>query len=216
MVVAENAYPKAYPTPAYNAPSYPAPAYKAPAYPTPSYPAPAYKAQSYETYVSKSSLAIFNHSIGKLLIELQAPQPYSFGYEVKDEYYNNYGHQETSDGKTATGSYHVVLPDGRHQYVNYKADDYGYVADVTYQGEAKYDYKPAYKAPAAYPTPSYPAPAYKAPAYSAPAYKAPAYPKYWVNYINNLKEYTRDFEMYFDSICPIDKNAMNLHFFCSS
>ena len=55
--------------------------------------------------------------------------------------------------------------------MNYKADDYtGYVADVKYAGEAKYDsYKPAYK--------SYPAPA---PAYSppAPAYTPPSYPSY--------------------------------------
>ena len=117
----------------------------------------------------------------------QAPQPYSFNYEVKDEYYNNFGHSETSDGKYVTGSYHVALPDGRHQTVTYKADDYGYVADVKYDGEAKYDYKPAYKAPAypapeykapAYPAPEYKAPAYPSPAYPAPAYKAPAYPEY--------------------------------------
>ncbi len=100
---------------------------------------------------------------------LQPPQPYSFNYEVKDDYYNNFGHQETSDGKYVTGSYHVALPDGRHQRVTYKADDYGYVADVKYDGYAKeYDYKPAdYKPayPAAYPK-AYPA-----------AYPKPAYPE---------------------------------------
>ena len=101
---------------------------------------------------------------------------------MKDEAsYNNFGHQENSDGKAVTGSYFVNLPDGRLQTVTYKADDYGYVADVQYTGEAKYDYKPAYKpaypAPAyepAYPKPAYPAPAYE-PAYPKPAY--PAYPK---------------------------------------
>lgn len=85
--------------------------------------------------------------------------PFAFGYAVKDEYYNDYAHDTTSDGKTRTGSYRTLLPDGRVQIVNYKADDYGYVADVKYDGEAKYDYKPAYK-PAAYPVGYAPKPAY--------------------------------------------------------
>ncbi len=67
-----------------------------------------------------------------------------------------------------SGSYRVVLPDGRTQIVTYKADSYGYVADVKYVGEARYpEYKPAA---------TYSAPAYKAPA--APAYKAPQTPSY--------------------------------------
>ena len=85
--------------------------------------------------------------------------PFSFGYAVKDEYYNDYAHDTTSDGKTRTGSYRTLLPDGRVQVVNYKADDYGYVADVKYTGEAKYDYKPSGYKPAyapAYPKPAYP------------------------------------------------------------
>ena len=64
------------------------------------------------------------------------------------------------------GSYRTLLPDGRTQVVNYKADDYsGYVADVKYEGEAKYqDYKPAsYKSPG-YPSPAYPRPTYQSPA----------------------------------------------------
>lgn len=85
--------------------------------------------------------------------------PYNFGYAVKDDpTYNNFAHQETADTKAVTGSYRVALPDGRTQIVTYKADEYGYVADVKYEGEARYpDYKPAYPAAA----PAYPAQGYK-------------------------------------------------------
>ena len=88
------------------------------------------------------------------LLLLQPPSPYSFAYAVKDEpSYNDFGHTETSDGKVVTGSYSVVLPDGRKQIVTYKVDAYsGYVAEVKYEGVAKY---PEYKAA------SYPAPAAK-------------------------------------------------------
>ena len=107
--------------------------------------------------------------------------PYSFDWAVKDEpSYNDYSHQQSSDGKVVTGSYRVALPDGRTQIVTYKADEYGYVADVKYEGEAKYDeYKPAYK-PATYSAePAYSKPAYPAEpaAYSEPAYTKPAYPE---------------------------------------
>nr|BAH23312.1 cuticle protein5a [Daphnia magna] len=78
-----------------------------------------------------------------------APMPYSFDWNVKDdESKNDYGHKETSDGKVVTGSYRVVLPDGRTQIVTYKADENGYVADVKYEGGAQYptpEYKPASK-----------------------------------------------------------------------
>lgn len=117
--------------------------------------------------------------------------PFDFSYEVKDDAtYQDYSHKESSDGKVVTGSYRVVLPDGRTQIVSYKADENGYVADVKYEGEAKYaEYKPsatpAYPKPVdpaypkqvepAYSQPAYPAPAYPAPAYPAPAYSKPAY-----------------------------------------
>ena len=95
--------------------------------------------------------------------------PYNFAWAVKDDYtYNDYAHQETADDKGyVSGSYRVLLPDGRTQTVTYKADDYtGYVADVKYDGEAKYpEYKPAY--------PAYPAPGYPK---AYPAYPAPGYP----------------------------------------
>ncbi len=108
----------------------------------------------------------------------KAPQPYSFGYDVQDkESYNDFEHNEKSDYNVVTGSYRVALPDGRTQIVTYKADAYGYTADVKYEGEAKYpEYKePQYKA-ATYSAPAYTAPAYTAPAYKEPEYKAPTYP----------------------------------------
>merc|ERR1711862_1084354 len=64
----------------------------------------------------------------------------------------NYGQQENSDGNVVTGEYRVLLPDGRTQIVRYRADhESGYVAEVTYEGEAR-----PYVAPA---KPAYPAPA---------------------------------------------------------
>ena len=98
------------------------------------------------------------------MTDLQPAMPYNFAYAVDDAAsYNNFGHQESNDGKVTTGSYRVALPDGRTQIVTYKVDGYsGFVADVVYEGVAKY--------------PEYSAPAYKAAAYPAAAYTAPAYP----------------------------------------
>ena len=79
-------------------------------------------------------------------------KPYAFEYGVHDEYSGaNFNQAETSDAHAVTGSYSVALPDGRTQTVNYKADGYGYVADVTYQGQAHYpELKPqTYSKPAA-------------------------------------------------------------------
>ena len=55
-----------------------------------------------------------------------------------------------------SGTYTVVLPDGRVQTVKYTADDYaGYVADVSYEGQAVYPEVKPYKPP--HPAPKYPA-----------------------------------------------------------
>ena len=97
------------------------------------------------------------------------PVSYKYGYEVKDDYAGvNFGANEARDGYATNGQYHVLLPDGRLQTVTYTVDGYGgYVADVTYSGEARYDH----------PAPSYkPAPAYK-PA-PKPVYKPAPKPVY--------------------------------------
>ncbi|KAI9559709.1 hypothetical protein GHT06_013714 [Daphnia sinensis] len=102
------------------------------------------------------------------LIAVAAANPVYHGQTYPTSTYNRPSYSgstyETysSDGKVTAGNYRVLLPDGRVQIVNYKADDYGYNADVKYQGEAQY------------PAASYSAPAYSAPAYSAPAYNSRA------------------------------------------
>ncbi|XP_057369351.1 pro-resilin-like isoform X2 [Daphnia carinata] len=97
----------------------------------------------------------YTNGVAKPSYEQQAPMPHSFAWAVKDEpSKNDYSHQQESDGKVTTGSYRVVLPDGRTQIVTYKADQNGYVADVKYEGEARYpEYKPSsYNKPTGYPT----------------------------------------------------------------
>ncbi|XP_066948469.1 pro-resilin-like [Macrobrachium rosenbergii] len=52
---------------------------------------------------------------------------------------NDFGHQEARDGEDTQGSYYVHLPDGRLQKVSFHVDgDDGYIADVTYSGEAQF------------------------------------------------------------------------------
>ncbi|XP_042866866.1 pro-resilin-like [Penaeus japonicus] len=90
-----------------------------------------------------------------------APAKYDFNYAVNDPPSgNDFGHQEARDGDNTQGSYYVQLPDGRLQRVTYTVNgDSGYVADVTYEGEAQYPNpqasygppQPSYKPP----TPSY-------------------------------------------------------------
>ena len=94
---------------------------------------------------------------------MQPPQPYSYSYNVLDEESNNdFVHSENTDGKVTTGSYRVSLPDGRTQFVTYRADENGYTANIEYEGEAHHP--DGYVAP---PTASFQAPA--ALPYSAPA-----------------------------------------------
>merc|ERR1719347_1472577 len=65
--------------------------------------------------------------------------PYNYNWAVADpEQGLDFGHSTDSDGAVVKGEYRVLLPDGRTQIVRYTADhDSGYVAEVTYEGEAR-------------------------------------------------------------------------------
>ena len=93
------------------------------------------------------------------------PPQYQYQYAVKDDYAGvDFTQNEARDNYATNGEYRVLLPDGRTQIVTYNtADAYsGNIADVRYEGEARYDPAPApsYKpTPPAYrPIPAYPAP----------------------------------------------------------
>ena len=69
------------------------------------------------------------------------PSPYHYEYKVHDEKeYLHFGQEEGGDGHgNVQGYYHVQLPDGRLQQVDYHVDGYGgYIADVKYDGEAQH------------------------------------------------------------------------------
>jgi len=64
---------------------------------------------------------------------------YKFSYQVEDGYSGNqFGHSENRLGSSTAGAYHVLLPDGRVQTVEYTVDRYdGYKAKVQYQGSTQ-------------------------------------------------------------------------------
>merc|ERR1711982_292052 len=73
------------------------------------------------------------------------PAYYTYEYAVNDDYSNSaFDANESRQEYLTTGKYSVALPDGRIQTVTYTVDGgAGYVADVTYQGEAAYPPAPA-------------------------------------------------------------------------
>merc|ERR1712088_1186586 len=76
----------------------------------------------------------------------ESPEPYSFTYGVSDDYSKaNFNAAESGDANGVVGgSYTVSLPDSRIQTVTYTADHAnGYVAEVSYSGEAVYPPAPA-------------------------------------------------------------------------
>merc|ERR1712004_355895 len=71
----------------------------------------------------------------------EVPQPYAYEYGVADDYSKaNFRKTETQDAAgNVGGSFTIALPDGRIQTTTYTADHTnGFVAEVTYSGEAVY------------------------------------------------------------------------------
>lgn len=57
---------------------------------------------------------------------------YTFEYNVNDDKSKNFfGHRESRNDDITIGNYNVRLPD-RVQHVNYRVDENGYQASVTY------------------------------------------------------------------------------------
>ncbi|CAL4062239.1 unnamed protein product, partial [Meganyctiphanes norvegica] len=91
---------------------------------------------------------LFTGAFGRYAVPTPYPHKavnYGFTYGVKDRYSGtDYARQEEASvdpytGNNVMGRYHVLLPDGRLQLVTYKADENGYRAEVTYEGEAHHD-----------------------------------------------------------------------------
>ena len=81
------------------------------------------------------------HPIAHAVAEVYPDEisPYQYQYAVADDYSGSrFDAAETDDGTAAReGHYSVNLPDGRIQHVNYRANDAeGYIAEVTYDGQA--------------------------------------------------------------------------------
>merc|ERR1712117_434676 len=82
-------------------------------------------------------VALAVHAAG----DLAEVSPYTYNYGVADDYSKAaFSQTESKDGTgVVEGSYQVNLPDGRVQTVTYHANDVdGYVAEVSYAGEAQY------------------------------------------------------------------------------
>merc|ERR1719191_2656608 len=95
---------------------------------------------------------------GPAPVEKLPPQPFAYEYGVADDYSKaNFKKAESQDANgNVAGSFTIALPDGRIQTTTYTADHVnGFVAEVTYSGEAQYPPEPkgGYGHPAPYAPP---------------------------------------------------------------
>ncbi|CAK1540418.1 unnamed protein product [Leptosia nina] len=75
----------------------------------------------------------------KPISEPTLPINYEYTYDVQDNAISlDFGHTEKRKDDRASGSYHVLLPDGRTQLVEYEAGPEGYRPQVMYMGTATY------------------------------------------------------------------------------
>ena len=84
---------------------------------------------SYDTPKDDTPPAAASGPEGRIAEE---PASYNFEYAVQDEESgSDFGQQESREGDNTSGSYYVLMPDGRMQIVNYSvAADTGYVVDI--------------------------------------------------------------------------------------
>merc|ERR1712106_85049 len=78
---------------------------------------------------------------GGYAVEKLPPKPFNYQYGVSDDYSKaNFQKTESQDSNgNVIGSFVIALPDGRIQTTKYTADHVlGFVAEVTFQGEAVY------------------------------------------------------------------------------
>merc|ERR1712226_498169 len=86
------------------------------------------------------------HAPAAYVEKAEPPQPYAYEYGVADDYSkSNFKKTESQGaGGNVAGSFTIALPDGRIQTTTYTADHTnGFIAEVTYSGEAVFPPAPA-------------------------------------------------------------------------
>ena len=97
----------------------------------------------YILYLRYSPTLIKGYQWSLVDVDISASNLFSFTYGVNSGYKGApaYGHHETRDGGTTSGSYYVHLPDGLKQKVEYTVDEKnGFKAKVSRISKLLYEY----------------------------------------------------------------------------